>query len=209
MKAKKDTLYDEFYDPSRDFNREPRAFCYELATQFIAKAKETGKEKWYEDENTVKGILLLLFTWNFAAKKTKRLNFDNFGELLRETKDRLKSLEKYTIENADGKAWDIIKNVFENFKKLLGQTGASKALSLLNPHLFVMWDTAIRKRLKRHLIKGICNGEKPEHYIIFLKGIQKIIKDYRIREKLPPGSVIAKIVDEYNYVRIVMPNRDI
>lgn len=67
-----------------------------------------------------------------------------------------------------------------------------------------MWDTAIRKRLKRGLIPGIMNGESGEYYMIFLKGIQNIIEKYRIAEKLPQNSVVAKKIDEYHYVRIVM-----
>lgn len=200
----KDELYNEFYDPSQDFLCEPRAFCYDLATQFINQAKNISGTEWYEDTNTVKGVLLLLYTWNFAAKETKKLNFQNVGELIRNAKNDLKFLEKYSIRNADDSAWQVIKRLFDQFRKLLGQTGASKALSLLNPDLFVMWDTAIRKRLNKRLIPGIMNGQSGEYYVIFLKGIQKIIEEYRIVEKLPQNSVIAKKVDEYNYVRIVM-----
>lgn len=203
-----DKLFDEFYDPSQDFLGEPRAFCYELATQFINRAKEIAGDNWYEDINTIKGILLLLYTWNFAAKETKKLNFQNVGELIRNAKDDLKFLEKCSIRTTDSSAWEVIARVFDQFRKLLGQTGSSKALSLLNPELFVMWDTAIRKRLKRQLIPVIMNGERGEYYVIFLKGIQKIIEEYRIAEKLPQNSVIAKKVDEYNYVRIVM-NKDV
>ena len=86
----------------------------------------------------------------------------------------------------------IIKRIFDQSRSLFCQTGASKALSLLNPELSVMWDTAIRKRLKREWIPGIMNGESGEHYIIFLKGIQTIIEQSRIAEKLPPNSVVAK-----------------
>jgi hypothetical protein len=78
-----DKLYDGFYDPSQEFLGEPRAFCYELATQFISRAKENSTGNWYEDIDTIKGVLLLLFTWNFAAKETKKLNVQNVGELLR------------------------------------------------------------------------------------------------------------------------------
>jgi hypothetical protein len=67
-----------------------------------------------------------------------------------------------------------------------------------------MWDTAIRKRLKKELIPGIMNGERGKYYIIFLKDIQKIIEEYRIADKLAKNSVVAKKVDEYHYVRIVM-----
>jgi hypothetical protein len=199
----KDTLYRAFYDPTKAFQKEPRSFCYDLATKFVRQAKSISGEDWYVDINTVKGILLLLYTWNFAAKETKKLNFQNIGGLIRKAKDDLIFLEKYTIRTAGNKAWSVIKRVFDLFRKLLGQTGASKALSLLNPELFVMWDTAIRKRLKRELIHGIRNGESGEYYVMFMKGIQKIIEEYRIAEKLPKNSVVAKKVDEYNYVTIV------
>lgn len=200
----KDKLYNEFYDPAEDFLREPRAFCYEIATQLISQAKKNTGESWYEDKDIIKGVLLLLYTWNFAAQKTKKLNFQNVGELIRNTKDDLKFLEKYSIRTSDNPAWDVIKSVFDQFSDLLGQTGASKALSLLNPELFVMWDTAIRKRLNTELIRGIMNGESGEYYVIFLKGIQNIIEEYGIAETLPQNSVVAKKIDEYHYVRIVM-----
>jgi hypothetical protein len=199
----KDNLYLTFYDPTKDFQKESRSFCYDLAADFIRQAKSISGKNWYEDINTVKGILLLLYTWNFAAKETKKLNFQNIRELIRKTEDDLIFLENYTIRTADNEAWIVIKRIFDLYKKLLGQTGTSKALSLLNPELFVMWDTAIRKRLKRELIPGIRNGERGEYYIKFLKGMQKIIEEYHIAKKLTKKSVIAKKVDEYNYVTIV------
>jgi hypothetical protein len=199
-----DKLYAEFYDPSQDFLSEPRAFCYDVAAQFINEAKNISGEEWYEDTKTIKGILLLLYTWNFAAKETKKLNFQNVGELLRSTKDDLKFLEKFSITIANDETWRVINQLFDKFRRLFGQTGASKALSLLNPALFVMWDTRIRRRLNKCLIPGIKNGENGECYVKFLKGIQKIIKEYHIEDKLPDDSIIAKKVDEYNYVRIVI-----
>lgn len=200
-----DNLYSDFFDPSGEFQKEPRYFCYELATDLINKARSNCRSKnWYKNINTIKGILLLLFTWNFAAQKTKKLNFENVGEILQKCESELEELEKYTIENIDEKAAEKIKKIFCEFKKVMGQTGASKALSLLNPRLFVMWDTKIRKRLGKELIPGIENGEKPQHYILFLKGIRKIISEYRLKEKLPTDAILAKKVDEYNYVKIVM-----
>ncbi len=200
----KDKLYNEFYDPSEDYLREPRAFCYEIATQLISQAKKNTGESWYEDKDTIKGVLLLLYTWNFAAKKTKKLNFQNLSELMHNTKNDLRFLEKYSIRTVDHDAWGVIKKIFDQFRILLGQTGASKALSLLNPELFVIWDTAIRKRLNIELIHGIMNGESGEHYVIFLKGIQNIIEEYRIADKLSQNSIVAKKIDDYHYVRIVM-----
>ena len=68
---KMDELYTNFCDPSEEFLNEPRSFCYDLAMQFISEAKGKDNNNWYQDESTIKGILLLLFTWNFAARETK------------------------------------------------------------------------------------------------------------------------------------------
>jgi len=199
-----DNLYDEFYDPTEDFRKEPRYFCYEIATQLVNKARANTYENWYESKDTIKGILLLLFTWNFAAKQTKKLNFQNVGQLLMDSERFLKSIEKYSIINAEFSTWKTIEIIFDKFSKLLGQTGSSKALSLLNPALFVMWDTSIRKRINMSLIPGIQNGTTGKQYVLFLKGIQSIIDKYHISEKLPKNSIVAKKIDEYNYVKLVL-----
>jgi hypothetical protein len=198
------TLYSDFYDPSEDYLEEPRAFCYELSSELIKQAKDTASESWYRNDLTIKGILLLLYTWNFASPITKRLNFNSIRQLLGNTQDRLLFLEKYSITNADDKVWDEVRPLFDEFSKLFGQTGASKALSLLNPKLFVMWDTRIRKELRQNFIKGIGNGETGDSYVTFLKGIQRIIEEYKIESKLPPNSVLAKKIDEYHFVKFVM-----
>jgi hypothetical protein len=198
-----DNLYEDFFDPSNAFQDEPRYFCYELATELINKARANA-ENWYLNENTIKGILLLLFTWNFAARETKKLNFKNVGKIIQECELELKELEAYSIEDIDTKIEEKIIKVFGKFKELMGQTGASKALSLLNPKLFVMWDTKIRKRLNKELIKGINNGETPESYLKFLYGIKDIIEKYQIKDKLPQSVNVAKKIDEYNYVKIIM-----
>jgi len=198
------TLYNEFYDPSEDFLEEPRAFCYEVSSDLINHAKKATGGSWYENDSTIRGILLLLYTWNFASPITKKLDFKTIRLLLCRTKDRLLLLERYSISNADEKVWVEVKPLFDEFSKVFGQTGASKALSLLNPKLFVMWDTQIRKELRRGLIKGIGNGETGDSYVIFLKGIRRIIEEYEIESKLPPNSVLAKKIDEYNFVKFVM-----
>jgi len=63
--------YEEFFDSTDLFKTKPRYFCYELATELMEKAKESSPEAWYQNKNTIKGILLLLFTWDFEARETK------------------------------------------------------------------------------------------------------------------------------------------
>ena len=74
MKNMKDPLYEEFYDPTEDLHLEPRVFCYELATELLNRAKQKAGENWYNDLSTIKGILLLLFTWNFAGGNERSRN---------------------------------------------------------------------------------------------------------------------------------------
>lgn len=200
----KDSIYSGFYDPSEDYLEESRAFCYDLSSELINHAKDISGGSWYTNDLTIKGILLLLFTWNFASPITKKLDFNTIRQLLGRSQDRLLFLENYSITSSDERAWLVVKPLFDEFSKVFGQTGASKALSLLNPRLFVMWDTRIRKELNQNLIRGIGNGESGESYVIFLKGIQRIIEEYNIESKLPPDSIIAKKIDEYHFVKFVM-----
>jgi hypothetical protein len=200
----KDSLYSDFYDPTEDYLEEPRAFCYEVSSGLINQAKKVSGRSWYSDDLTIKGILLLLYTWNFASPITKKLDFNTIRQLLGRAQDRLLFLENYSITNADERAWVVVNPLFDWFSKVFGQTGASKALGLLNPKLFVMWDTQIRKELNQNLIRGIGNGQTGDSYVTFLKGIQRIIEEYNIESKLPPDSVLAKKIDEYHFVKFVM-----
>jgi hypothetical protein len=203
----KEDIYEHFFDPTDEFLREPRAFIYDLAEGLLIEAKKASPGDWYEDERVVKGILLLLYTWNFAARETKKLSIENLGPLVTASKKNLQFLEGYDIISADEGAWPRVETTFDIFRPICGQTGASKALSLLNPRLFVMWDTGIRSWLGTHLIRGIGNGETGEKYALFLRGSQRIIGEYHLKEKLPPDSNVAKKFDEYNYVQMVMRRR--
>lgn len=206
-------VYKNFYDPTKDFENEPREFCYGLSQRLICEAiNEKGRKNWYASDKTVQAILLLIYCWNFAARKTKQLKKDRVGKLLVDTKNDLESLKNYSILNFDTnkEIEKKIKRIFRKFKRVFGQTGASKALSVLNTKLFVMWDTNIRKELRSGgYIKGISNGEKPEQYHKFLKGIKEIIEKYNLIQKIKCNEdEIAKKIDEFHFVKWVMKKKN-
>lgn len=58
--------------------------------------------------------------------------------------------------------------------------------------------------MNRELIRGIGSGKTGHAYVTFLKGIQSIIKDFKLEEKLSSDVILAKKIDEYHYVHIVM-----
>ena len=199
------TLYENFADPTQDFLNEPRAFCYDVALGFINTARASCGTAWRTSDDTVKGILLLLFTWNFVALETKALTYLKIRQALAASDEALNRLEGVKIEDDISPAqWEDISHAFSAFKAVMGQTGASKALSLMNPELFVMWDTKIRRRLKRCLIPDIFNGEEDEYYVTFLKGVKTLITRYDLRRKIPLGTSLAKKIDEFNYVKLIM-----
>jgi hypothetical protein len=182
---------------------EPRGFCYNLALSLVRKTKREHPRSWHTDVRTINAILLLLYCWNFAARKTKKLNVAKIRNALQRNKKSLDQLQQYSLLDFDKINTKLISSIFASFRKTFGQTGASKVLSLLNPRLFVMWDTEIRRRLKKY-IKGIGNGTRANQYVSFLNELCKYSKKHNIRKKLPTNAVLAKKLDEYHYVRLVL-----
>lgn len=199
----RDRLYSEFFDPSKQFLREPRAFCYDVAASLIRQARKADSRNWQGHPKTAQAIFLLLQTWN-AAGRAKQRTPSEIGKLISQRDSDLRSLAPYSLMTIPDSSWPIVRRIFRTFKASLGQTGASKALSLINPRLFVMWDTRIRARLNRELIKGLGNGKRVIEYQRFLQGLRKIVDDYSLDEKLPKRTIIAKKLDEYHFVRIIL-----
>jgi len=205
-------MEDEFYSdfPQRidDFYaKEPRAFCYDISVRLINDAKETDFENWYYNNKTIEGILLLLYCWNFASPITKKLTKPIIENLLQTNKNNLKYLEPYSILVFNEDVHQKILEVFRNFKNIFGQTGASKALSLLNSRLFIMWDTKIRKTLRHlNLVSRIANGEKPEHYLKFMMDMKEVISRNGLVNRIENAEEIAKKIDEFHFAKIVLDN---
>ena len=85
-----------------------------------------------------------------------------------------------------------IRLIYGELKNHVRQTGASKIMALKNPHLFMMWDTRIRK------LYHIDNKGNPDDYIEFLGRMKGEIIDIKWHNK---GKSFAKAIDEYNYVK--------
>lgn len=198
------SVYSNFRDPTEKFyKKEPRAFCYDLSRDLLKKSKIEKKEMWYTDENAVNAILLLMYCWNFASRITKTLTRLDIEKLLEESINDFNLLEHKNILNFTTEDEEAIGKLYFKFKKVLGQTGASKALSLIDWSLFVMWDTKIRGAFRRMGVTGIGNGESAQSYINFLKVVKKCIIANELTTKINKGSPIAKKLDEFHYLFFV------
>lgn len=159
-----------------------RAQVYPMALRL----RDTGFE--------VEADLLILATWNFAGFRyvMRTFNVQHFRDAIEQTTAQFQRLRDQHFQTANFDA--LAKNVttiYDAFKPIAKQTGASKIIHLRQPHLFVMWDTDIRKNY------GFANRSSANDYLEFQKALQLHfghISWSRTDKTLP------KAIDEYNYL---------
>jgi hypothetical protein len=216
--------YKKIWEYSKKFEEiEVRDVFYKIATRLISKSSDL--------DDRVDAILVVLLTWNrgFYRYRTFDTNhveefsnamreFETIFDLLRRKNLDLDNInfESEIFQNLSSSFADDVPSykeaillTFDRFSEILGWTGASKAMHLINARLFMMWDDAIRKNYR-------CPCS-PEGYIEFMKSSQdtakEIITSYckefncsrgealESISSLADGKTLPKLIDEYNYVR--------
>lgn len=148
--------------------REQRNYYYESALETV---EEHFDGAWYRsDELILGGPMLLLYTWNFAARETKSLDKHRIQDILEahhEPIEAVRDAELGSVSLEDGdEVPNLIREIWPEMQAYFGQTGTSKVLSLLAPGLFVMWDQDIRTRVRRR--EEDPNGhERPDRGVYF------------------------------------------
>ncbi len=162
-----------------------------------------------------------LVGWGGLARVVGRQNLDwsLLGQALRGLEKEFAEIRNkrfLTIDFNDEKISNAVKTIYSKLDPLRcfgSPTTISKVLHLLNPEIFVMWDSGIRKMYRT---KDAHVRETPEGYLKFLRDVQKdllealndetrttgmtldqVERETRDRYK---GKTIAKIADEYNWV---------
>lgn len=134
---------------------------------------------------------------------------------------KLKGESLRNLNLADNGLKKSIESVFEfSSRKIIGFTGASKILHILNPDVFMMWDTSIRDAYHKLHSKSHKKTD-PECYVEFLKQSQDIVRaisksdeeelwnkhlkfkilDKNLVEAFSYIESILKMLDEANYLR--------
>lgn len=153
---------------------------------------ETISKDLIERNEEVLGLCLMLFSWNFANMRNmlKTFSIHKFKEILKEINPIFKELqdERFETANFDNLSEEI-SFIFNKLNPLIQYTGTSKVMYFKNPNLFVMWDTAIRKKW------GI-KKFTAQDYIDFLKLMQKEFKNLNWENK---EVSFARAIDMYNY----------
>lgn len=189
---------EEFLKGIEEFEkREKRDAMYKVATFIIS-------YYWGKPSDMANGLGVLLLTWNQAFYRYGSFDFDklerciniNFKELENFRKRRITSL----LESDEKDITDLFKEFLKALQidsgKMQGRTSpvaVSKALHLLAPDFFPIWDQKIAKAYGYNYYK---NSEKK--YFSFCRIIKNVadkVKDYVVHS----DKTLIKLIDEYNF----------
>lgn len=162
-----------------------------------------------------------LINWGMMGRVVGRKDLDwrKLGETLRSLEPafaKLRNKRLINIKLDEAIFSNAIKEIYHKLRIIpyIGSpTALSKILHLLNPEVFVMWDSDIRKKYKE---KNKRVGDSPDGYLEFLKEVQKELKEaledrqretgrsldeieQEIRNRYK-NKTLARIVDEYNWI---------
>ncbi len=187
--------YDEIVQAHNLFlQNEPRDLFYRLATNIIQFAiNNVGLFSITE------AVSVLLQTWNNNYYRYHHFDVNHYNQIEQLIDNNLNSITLFrnrdisTITEADN---DSIINLFTSFQAILKPVGAAKALHLLCPKCFPIWDNKIAVAYNLRLTQLERN---PNKYLRFVY-IQKN-QAAQLPEDLPDGISKLKAIDEYNYCR--------
>jgi hypothetical protein len=89
-----------------------------------------------------------------------------------------------------------VQDIFKRFEWLLGPVGAAKALHLLAPRLFPLWDNAIAKA---NGVRILGRGENAKRYCFFMTAMKEQIEALGGQKRI--GRNPLKALDEFYYCK--------
>lgn len=214
--------YNQLLLGSKAFvENEKRDAMYKVSTHII-------DEYWGKPEDIADGLGVLLLTWNQAFYRYGSFDFDSLDACLSKNRVLLEQYRKRDIFSYSHQDNDsIAKLFFEMLNALKNEKGKSpvavaKALHLLAPNFFPLWDVEIARSYNCHWKDS---SEAALKYLSLMEKtqtqIEDIIKSYTefsdlgleekrealstmckdLSQNLPFQKTILKIIDEYNYAK--------
>lgn len=189
---------EEFVNGCKAFETyEKRDAMYKVATFLTS-------YYWGKPSDMANALGVLLLTWNQAFYRYGSLDFDRLQNTIEENLPILEKFRSKDISNFSDFEESIINNLFNGFLDALQQTtnsnkirkspvAVAKALHLLAPGFFPIWDRAIAEAYKCNYQT---NPAKAYYgFCIIIKSTAEEVKDYITTS----NKTIIKRIDEYNY----------
>jgi hypothetical protein len=189
--------------------REKRDSMYSTATFLVA-------HFWSKPAEMADSLGVLLLTWNQAFYRYGIFDFDKLEECISKNlplldKYRNSSILNYTL--ADDEA---IEHLFEQFLNALriregkkkgtkSPVAVAKALHLLAPDFFPLWDNKIARAY------GCGYSSNPaEKYLLFVRKSKDMVERLQsTTDAKAMGKTLLKLVDEYNYAKYTLGTTNI
>ena len=187
----------EFLKRIKAFEKhELRHPIYKISSNLINKS-------WNNIKDVTDGLIILFLVWNQAFYRYGYFDFRKLEDWVRKWKNDLNILRKRKIESFNIKDEEIIEKLFNSLVEALkikngsSPVAVSKALHLLAPSFFPLWDDAISKAYGCLWSKSkfACNK-----YLEFCRKMQYLVNQVK-NYKLPKNRSVLKLIDEYNYAK--------
>ena len=174
-------------------NYEPRDLFYRAATELVTLALE-GKTTL----SVAESLAVLLQTWNSQYYRFLSFNAEHFQALEAVVSSHRSTVVAYrprSIMSFTTEEYQVISDVFTAFELVLGPVGAAKALHLLAPQFFPLWD---RKIAKSYGISLDSAGQNSVEYLRFMTIAVSQVAQLNCNDKYDG---LLKRIDEFNYCR--------
>ncbi len=189
---------------------EPRDSMYRVSTFLV-------REWWGDPARLVDALSVLLLIWNGAFYRYGSFDEEQLEVCLRENKEKLGAFREREIssfcEADEADAGRLFLSVSQALKRksdgVESPVSAGKALHLLAPNFFPLWDQYIAPAYGCPY-----NGELPKvAYIAFTRRIQvmavqlkaELASDVDARKEWLSNKPLLKRIDEYSYMKYTIP----
>ena len=227
---KMEVNYKQLLEGSEEYiRREKRDSMYKVATFLISQPWTNAS--WAP--SIAEGLGVLLLTWNQAFYRYGSFDFDKLEDFMNRYGEVLEQFRKRDIFSFNKSDEKVVKELFNELLNVLsvkdkkGNTrrspvAVSKALHLLAPKFFPLWDDDIAKAEIYRCYWSGGSSQAPDRYLKFMSKIKQIAKQI-VREysekkgvdekmavvcicnecskNIPFTKSLLKIIDEYNYAK--------
>lgn len=173
---------------------EPRDLFYRAATELVDLALRGATSL-----SVAEALGVLLQTWNrsyYQYRKFDNAHFTDIEDLAVRHERTLAEYRNRAIDDLSDPDRTTVVAVFQDFERVLGPVGAAKALHLLAPGVFPLWDRAIADAYGFALGKTGSNGDRYWGFVLIAQ--QQYLE---LRREYPSYDISLKSIDEFNYCK--------
>lgn len=187
------TLYNLELARSRFYQAEPRDLFYRASRALIERSRQPGAEL-----DLAESIAVLLQTWNRSFYRYRKgfteQDFAGIRAFVEAYREELEAFSRRRLVDLSDQDRPVVRIVFSSVEPTLGPVGAAKALHLLAPLFFPLWDRGMTLAYRIYL-KPV--GQNAESYLRWMDLTIGQIRALGGWDVIPGNPL--KAIDQFNY----------